>query len=435
MYPNLYYFFKDVFGLDFKPLMVVNTFGLFVALAFIIGAWLLHKELKRKEKLGYFTYTDRKIVVGKPATTGELLSNFLIGFLFGYKILGVMLSKEALADPQSYIFSSQGSWLSGLALGALFTYLKWKDKDKVKLAKPEEKTIRIWPSDRLSDIVIIAAVAGFLGAKIFDNLEHFDTFIQDPIGNLFSASGLTFYGGLITAIICLWIYFRKNKMPFINVADAAAPALMMSYGIGRLGCQVSGDGDWGIINSAYISNTDGSVLSATPAQFNAAVDTYRNVTEQFGIIGEVQHAAFTAPSWLPDWTVAYTFPHNVNKEGIPLANCTWNDFCNYLPLPVFPTSLYEIIMCCLILFPILWLLRKKFVTPGKLFGLYLIFNGVERYLIEKIRVNTKYDIFGWQPSQAELISLGMMIAGIALLVFAKKWFVKATPENVKVTSK
>lgn len=431
MYPNLYYFFKDVFGLDFKPLMIVNTFGFFVAMAFIAAAWLLYKELKRKEKAGYFSYTEKKIIVGSPATGWELFSNFLIGFLFGYKILGVLFDSAGLADPQAYIFSSQGNVWLGLALGGLFAYLKWKDKNKIKLAKPEEKKIRIWPSDRLGDIVVISAVAGFAGAKIFDNLEHWDTFIKDPIGNLFSASGLTFYGGLIMAIICLWIYFRRNKMPFINVADAAAPSLMLAYGIGRIGCQVSGDGDWGIINSAYTSNTDGAVNAATPAQFNAAVDMYKNATEQFGIIGEVQHAAFRAPSWLPDWMVAYTYPHNVNKEGIPLANCTWNDFCNYLPLPVFPTSFYEIVMCCLVLFPALWLLRKKIVTPGKLFGIYLIFNGVERFLIEKIRVNTKYDIFGLHPSQAELISFGMIIAGILLLMFAKKWFAFAQPSTMK----
>lgn len=427
MYPNLYYFFKDVFGIDIKPLMVVNTFGFFVALAFIFAAWLLHKELKRKEKEGYFTFTERRIIVGKPASTWDLLSNFLIGFLFGYKILGVLFDKQGLSDPQTYIFSSQGNWILGLALGAFFAYLKWRDKNKVKLAKPEEKILRIWPSDRLGDIVVIAAVAGFLGAKIFDNLEHWDSFIQDPIGNLFSASGLTFYGGLILAIVCLWIYFRKNKMPFINVADAAAPSLMLAYGIGRLGCQVSGDGDWGIINSAYVSNTDGSVKLASPQEFDTAINTYRTVTEQFGIMGEVQHASFKAPSWLPDWSVAYTFPHNVNKEGIALANCTWNDFCNYLPLPVFPTSLYEIIMCCIILFPILWFMRKKFITPGKIFGLYLILNGIERFLIEKIRVNTKYDIGIWQPSQAEIISLGMILAGILLMTFAKKWFTYAKP--------
>ena len=73
-----------------------------------------------------------------------------------------------------------------------------------------ERTLRIWPSDRVGDITIIAAVAGFVGAKIFDNLENWDRFIQDPIGNLISPSGLTFYGGLIVATFTLWYYFRKK---------------------------------------------------------------------------------------------------------------------------------------------------------------------------------------------------------------------------------
>lgn len=421
MYPNLYYFFKDVFNLEIKFLMIVNTFGLFVAFSFVIGAWLLKKELIRKQSLGYFTYAERKISVGYPATFGELLQNFLIGFLFGFKILGVFFTKGALNNPQEYIFSGQGNWLAGLALGALFAFLKWQEKDKLKLEKPEERKIRIWPSDRVGDIVMLSAISGFVGAKIFDNLEHWNTFVQDPIGNLFSASGLTFYGGLITAIVVGFIYLRRAKISYIAILDAAAPSLMLSYAIGRIGCQVSGDGDWGIINSAYVSTPDGKVVTATPEQFEAAAQTYQHVTEQFGILGKIQHAAFQAPSWLPDWMFAYTFPHNVNKEGIPLANCSWSDYCNYLPLPVFPTSFYEIITC-IVLFFVLWILRNKIVTTGKLFGIYLIMNGVERFLIEKIRVNTKYDFGALQPSQAELISFGLIISGIILVVFAKKWF-------------
>ncbi len=55
-----------------------------------------------------------------------------------------------------------------------------------------------------------------------------------------------------------------------------------------------------------------------------------------------------------------------------------------------------------------------------MFGIYLILNGVERFLIEKIRVNTKYHLFGIPFTQAELISLCLIIAGIALIVTAKK---------------
>jgi prolipoprotein diacylglyceryltransferase len=75
---------------------------------------------------------------------------------------------------------------------------------------------------------------------------------------------------------------------------------------------------------------------------------------------------------------------------------------------------------CLILFAILWSIRKKIRIPGMLFGIYLIMNGVERFFIELIRVNTKYSIFGIHPTQAEIISLLLVLAGIGLILFVRK---------------
>src|SRR6478735_4991390 len=223
MYPNLYYAFKDIFGIDISFLKVVNSFGFFVAIAFLIAAWVLVKELKRKQALGEFSYRETIIIVGKPASLADIFINFFLGFILGFKIIGVMIVEGALDNPQSFIFSSRGSWPAGLALAFFFGGLKWWEKNKNKLAKPEERKLRIWPSDRVGDIVIIAAAAGFVGAKIFDNLENWDRFIEDPIGNLISPSGLTFYGGLIVATLALWYYFKRNKISFINVADACAP--------------------------------------------------------------------------------------------------------------------------------------------------------------------------------------------------------------------
>jgi len=68
------------------------------------------------------------------------------------------------------------------------------------------------------------------------------------------------------------------------------------------------------------------------------------------------------------------------------------------------------------------LIRKKIKITGRLFGIYLILNGVERFFIEKIRVNTKYDIFGFHPSQAEIISSLLVIAGLTLCIFAPKFW-------------
>ena len=126
MYPNLYYAFKDIFGVQWNWLRVFNSFGFFVAIAFIAAAIVLTKELKRKERLGVLHYEEQAITVGKPASIGELLLNFILGFLLGYKIIGLFVSDSALAqDPQAFIFSSEGSMPIGLLLGFLFAGIKW----------------------------------------------------------------------------------------------------------------------------------------------------------------------------------------------------------------------------------------------------------------------------------------------------------------------
>ncbi len=426
MYPNLYYFFKDVFSVSLPFLKVINMFGFMVAISFLVCAWMLIQELQRKQAKGLLTYTETQVTVGEPAGLGELLSNFVIGFLFGYKILGMFFNENALADPQAFLFSSEGSLIGGLLLGGLLTFLKWKDKNKDKLAKPEQRTYKIWPSDRVGDLVIIAFIAGFAGAKIFDNLENWDRFVEDPIGNLFSRSGLTFYGGLIVAAIVIYFYAKKHKFSYVHLCDAIAPGMMFAYGWGRMGCQVAGDGDWGILNSAYISDPNGHVQAATPDQFNTVLSRYQNFyADHIAATDSVQHASVKAFAGLPDWFFAYTYPHNVNREGIPMANCGWDDYCNYLPMPVFPTPIYEII-AGLLLCVLLWRLRKKINVAGRLFAIYLFVNGVERFFIEKIRVNTRYSIFGFHPTQAELISSLLIIAGIVLY-----WYAPRLKENTE----
>jgi phosphatidylglycerol---prolipoprotein diacylglyceryl transferase len=87
MYPNLYYAFKDLFGVEWQGLSLINSFGFFVALAFIVAAIVLTQELKRKSKEGLLTYEETEIVVGEPASISELVLNFGFGFLFGYKFI------------------------------------------------------------------------------------------------------------------------------------------------------------------------------------------------------------------------------------------------------------------------------------------------------------------------------------------------------------
>lgn len=423
MYPNLYYAFRDLFGLELKGLRFVNSFGFFVALAFLAAAWVLTQELKRKERAGLLPHKEVKITVGYPATIGDLFLNFILGFILGYKIIGLFLSNgPASEDPQAFIFSSQGNWPIGIGLGILFAGLKWWEKNKQKMTKPEERIVRIWPHDRVGDLVIYAAVFGFAGAKIFHNLENWDEFAANPIEALLSFSGLTFYGGLICAALAIWFYARRQKIGFKYLCDSAAPALMLAYAIGRLGCQVSGDGDWGILNSAYITTRDAKVVLADSVGFQRTLElNSRFYLHNFHAdsLSEIHHTSVKAPSWLPDWMVAYNYPHNVVNEGVAIDGCKDNNYCNQLPVPVFPTPFYEAITCFL-LFLLLWSLRTRLKVPGTLFAVYLIVNGIERFFVEKIRVNTKYSIFGFHPTQAELISAALVISGILLYVFLSR---------------
>lgn len=434
MYPNLYYVFKDWFNVEIDALSFLNTFGLMVAISFVLAAYTLTLELKRKEKLGLLSSRDEWIEVGKPASLSEILTNAIIGFIFGFKILGIFWARPADMDPQSFIFSGEGSLAGGLIGALLMGGLKWYDKNKNKLPKPEKRSVRIWPHDRVGDIVILALIFGILGAKLFDAMEHWNSFINDPFGVLFSASGLTFYGGLILASIAVIIYAKRKDISIKHLVDAAAPGLMLAYAVGRLGCQISGDGDWGVYNSAYSSDAYGNITVAQPGDFEKAVqnnlayftegavvdsaNAKEYVTDRmYANAASVPNIHFKGPDFLPNWMFAYAYPGNVNNDGIKIPD-NKDDHNRVLPHPVFPTPLYEFVFGT-ILFFVLWGLRKKVSTPLFIFGLYLSFNGAERFLIEKIRVNKTYNFLGFDSTQSEIIAVGLILFGIIVMAYSK----------------
>lgn len=425
MYPNLHFALREWFGLDWQWAKIFNSFGLLMAVSFVAAAWVLLSEFKRKQKQGLFTPIKETVIVGEPAKPIELLVQFIVGFLIGYKILGGIVDGGLLEDAPGYIASSKGNILTGLALGAFFTFLKWNDKQKeVKKYKTStKKIVELWPKDRVGDFTILAAISGLIGAKVFHFLENWSDFVKDPIGNITSPAGLTFYGGLIVAAIVLLWYAKKKKINWKHLVDSVGPGLMIAYAIGRLGCQISGDGDWGIYNSAYISTPDGKVVLADSVnnyesilkKDSATTHYFARDMQQFG---KIPHKHFVAPSFLPTWMVAMNYAHNVNEEGIKIKDCN-EKYCTHLPVPVFPTPIYEFIACT-ILFLILWALRKKIKVPGVIFGIYLMMNGAERFIVEKIRVNTEYHIFGFRPSQAEIISTILFLGGIVIIWYCNK---------------
>jgi phosphatidylglycerol:prolipoprotein diacylglycerol transferase len=360
MYPDFQYLFQSLFNSPMPEwLGILKVFGFLMAAAFIIGLMAISAEMKRKEKLGLLLPIEDSITVVDKST-----------------------------------------------------------KQKVT------KQVMVYPHERVSTILMIAAIGGLVGAKIFNAFETWDYFIQDPIGSLFSRSGLTFYGGLILATILLYFYARKIKISFAVLCDTAAPALILAYGIGRLGCHFSGDGDWGIFNSAYISDATGALTATSKDGFQQMLHTFPEWFMRYGDVknmnelSAIPHAFVSAPSWLPNWFLGMNYAHNVNNEGILMVSCTGN-YCSVLPVSVFPTALYEAIVCIGVLFPFLWLIRTRINQPLHLFGIYLIINGLERFFVEKIRVNYKYDWGFIHPTQAEIISTCLVIIGVGILLFYK----------------
>lgn len=385
MYPTLYHAFLDLFGVDWPLLKVLNSFGFFVAVAFVAAHYALAAELRRKTGQGLLKPTQRTLIIGEAPKPLELSVQALIGYVLGWKGSYMLLhTAEATADPPAFLLSGKGNLLGGLLVGALFGWLYWRERKKQQLEKPQHRVVEVAAAQHAGNITLTAALWGFIGAKLFHWLENPQDFIE-----LFASpsakdivTGLTMYGGLILAGLMVMRYFNKNGLAFWPSVDAAAPGVLLAYGIGRIGCHVSGDGDWGI-------------ASTSPA-----------------------------PSWLPSWLWSYDYPNNVNGvtgphlggyAGVRITEGTcFPDYCTHLVPGVFPTPLYEAVACVL-LFGALWLLRKRIHTPGIIFSLFLIFDGVERFLIEKIRVNEPW-LGTW--TQAEVISSLLVVGGM----FGLWWF-------------
>jgi phosphatidylglycerol:prolipoprotein diacylglycerol transferase len=200
-------------------------------------------------------------------------------------------------------------------------------------------------------LLLSCGIAGFAGAILFAKIE--------------GVSGLNYYGALIAGTLTYLYINRKHGIPLTIAADIGSPGMMLAYAIGRFGCHLAGDGDWGIVNK-----------TPQPAWLQ----------------------------WAPAWTWSFRYPHNSIHQGVYLQGCTDN-YCTQLPDPVYPTSFYEAVIC-LLLFAALWTLRSRISRPGLLFAIFAILNGIERFTIEFIRINPKYSIWSWELSQAQIIAIG-----------------------------
>jgi phosphatidylglycerol:prolipoprotein diacylglycerol transferase len=206
-----------------------------------------------------------------------------------------------------------------------------------------------------STIVFAAAIGGLIGARLLFIVEEWQGFLASPWRYIFTGAGFTWYGGFLGGVAAVSWVVRKNKIPWLVGADIAAPALALAYGVGRIGCHVAGDGDWGAVTDV-------------------------------------------------PWGVAY-----------PNAIVGWADPNTGVPYPpgvrVHPTPIYEFLQG-VVVFAILWLIRKKGYAPGTIAWLYLILAGLSRFSVEFWRINPSLAL---GLSEAQWFSLVLMVIGVILL--------------------
>lgn len=216
------------------------------------------------------------------------------------------------------------------------------------LVSLELKRCRFNP-ELASTILFAAAIGGLAGARILFIFEEWSDFLRSPWDFIFSGAGFTWYGGMLGGALAVTWVVRRKGIPWLRAADISAPALAIAYGIGRIGCHVAGDGDWGTVTDVR-------------------------------------------------WAVAYTN-----------AIIGWVHPYTGMPYPagvkVHPTSIYEFIQSVLI-FAVLWPLRKKSYSDGTIFWLYLILSGVARFVVEFWRVNPAV---GFGMTEAQWFS-GLLLA-------------------------
>lgn len=379
MFPTLGHLINYLFGASI--LFPMPTYGFVLVLAFLTGGLVLRQAFIYREKNGDVFPDKAKKLVSGPINYSDLLVGTLFNFVVAYKIGGIITDYDTFAQGvDAYIFSSLGNFWIGIALALVSAIYSYYKAHKTYSPKKIYEEVEVYPHSLWLNIMLIAAFSGIVGAKVFDILENLDSFFQDPMDQLFSSGGFTFYGGLIMGVLGVYYYARKMKINVYVLLDAAAPAILMAYAVGRMACMLSGDGCWGIPNPEP----------------------------------KPEFLAF-----LPDWLWAYDFPHNVIKEGVPIPSCT-GDYCYMLDVPVFPTPVYESALSALF-FAIIWFLQGKIKVAGILFFIAIGLNGFARFFIEKIRVNNTYNFGDLHITQAEIISSMLVLLGIigALIIFKR----------------
>lgn len=214
-------------------------------------------------------------------------------------------------------------------------------------------------------IIGIAGITGLVGSRIYSALESPRELIEHP-AILLSRFGFTWSGAAIPGLIVLGLMARHFRVPVLDFLDLCLPSGALGYGIGRIGCLLSGDGDYGI------------------------------------------------PTKLP-WGMR--FPNGLVPTTETCVQQGWPADCH-----VHPTPIYEFIGAALIA-AYLWHVGTKALRgqriSGEIVWNYLILTGIARFLVEFIRLNPKVL---WGLTNAQLVSMGSILLGLVLMWRIKSRF-------------
>jgi phosphatidylglycerol:prolipoprotein diacylglycerol transferase len=221
--------------------------------------------------------------------------------------------------------------------------------------------------DYSSALVVWAAIIGIAGARVLDVINNLPSYLANPKMIVFSGSGFVWYGGLMGGILAAYVVSRRWHVSFKVTADMCGPALAIGQALGRIGCLLSGDGDWGM------------------------------------------------PSKLP-WAMA--FPHAIvgwNSQTVLTLNNKDQLVSGYFPgVRVHPAPIYETVLYTITFF-ILWRFRRYNQIDGRVFYLYLMLAGASRFAVEFIRINPRVAL---GLSEAQWIAIAMMVFGAVAWVIS-----------------
>jgi phosphatidylglycerol---prolipoprotein diacylglyceryl transferase len=205
--------------------------------------------------------------------------------------------------------------------------------------------------------IAVPSLVGIVGAKLYHVLETPRELFADPIGQLFSRYGLAWFGGLIAGFAAFIVLAKWYKIPLLEMFDAGSPAAVLGYGVGRIGCLLSGDGDYGVPTS----------LPWGMSFPNGLVPTTQRVHPT--PIYELIVACLIA------WILWRLGAQQISRRGGRVAAA------------------------------------KGWLGAGAVFAAYLVLTGAARFLVEYIRINPR-SFFGLTNAQAA--SAASVIVGVAL---------------------